>query len=319
MRAVRNDDGGVIRVPVGARNVEPGARTLLLVKPGISLKRPVTFAWYAEVMAAWECTEGCWTNVRIFKLTIDDGTLVDTDLLVPQARKTEHECAMRLKVRFPRPNGQYEYLHRLVAFAFPPQGVGTHERFGDYAEFSRSKYQADHLVDADLVARPSMAIAGWLDPILPAVHKAREKLRQQMREARDRAEEVQRRLDRGAAALLALEDEERGLLATRRSLKRQRALRDNRCRAKRLKAVVEESRAVEVQAVATTWDIQAPGDLSGLAGWQLGLPDGDVEYGESLLIEFDQAIGFSPHDRKRAALFARCRQSDLLKLRSPLD
>jgi hypothetical protein len=241
------------------------------------------------------------------------------EVLVPHARKpSKYEKFPRLRVSFPRTHGQYEYLHRIAAYAFPPQGPGSRHRFGDYDAFSRAKYQADHLVDALLVARPSMAIAGWLDPILPAEHLQREKLRREMREARGRADEVLRRLDRGPVALRALEDKAQQLtdsLATSRrpSQKRQQELRTTKRRAKRMKTAIAECERVEQDAFPTSWDIQKPGDLI------LCSPEDPNEYEDSLLIEFDRALGFTPYDRKRAALFAWCRKRDVLKVRVSFD
>ena len=185
MAQVASSPAGLIKVPVGALEYEPGSRCLLLGPVDVRLGwRELQASWYAEVMEHWESPSpesACWTNVRIIKILTDpDGMLKDVVCLTPEARPpTPKEKCSRLKVPFPRDSGKYEYLHRLVAFAFPGEAtspLGSHFRAswppGSYGAFQSSEYQADHLPDEDLVARPGLAIAGWLDPVLPAEHEA---------------------------------------------------------------------------------------------------------------------------------------------------
>ena len=300
------DDGGVIKVPVGAHTVPPGTRTLLLERDG----RYGTYLWYAEVMPEWQCIDGCWTNVQVYKLTVKDGILANVTVLIPQCRDTLHEEFPRLRVRFPeaRANrkGDREYLHRIVAYAFPPGG-GPRERFGDYAEFVRAGFQGDHLVDSDLVARPSLAIAGWVDPVQRTEHHERERARSALRVAMQRAEEVRRREVRGPAALYRIQNELRGFDGAPKTRKRRREFRALQEQAKRLKAAVAESRALST--LALSFDIDEKNDAGGgKADWD------ESDHGAWLFVECTRAQEWATHDHRRAALFACCARHDLIKL-----
>lgn len=318
---------GVIAVPVGARDVPAGTRTFLLEQDG----RYGTYAYFAEVLPYWERTGDCWSNIQVLKITVRGGILADIEVLELQSRASKHEGHPRLRVRLPRVGGpggagpparrkaapkvEREYVHRIAAYAFPPQGDTPRARFGTWADFVRAGYQGDHLVDAELLARPNLAIAGWVDPVLPRQHAARERLRRQLREARDRAEEVRRRLARGPVRLSQLSDEIHGLeTQARSSRKRKSAIRELRLETKHMKHALAESRDVQRRAI----------EAAPFLTWDPGKPEGDAEdaeYEQSLCVEFDRAHHWRDggRDPQRVSLFALCRKFDLAKLRVPLS
>ena len=256
---------GVLAVPVGARDVPAGTRTFLLERDG----RYGTHAYFAEVLPYWERTGDCWSNIQVLKITVRGGILADVEVLEMQCRRSNHESHSRLKVHLPRagepgaagpsvlrkaaPKNEREYVHRIAAYAFPPQGDTPRARFGTWADFVRAGYQGDHLVDAHLVARPDLAIAGWVDPVLPQQHAAREQLRRQLREARDRAEEVRCRLARGSVRLRLLTGGIHGLETVesqvRISRKRKSEIRELRLETKHMKHALAESRDVQRRAI----------------------------------------------------------------------
>lgn len=310
---------GVLKVPVGAWEVPARARTLLLTLQRVSrnCKEAVTVSWYAEIMDEWERTGECWTNVRVVKITTDDETLLDVEQIEPQVRgRTPHEDSQRLKVSFPRKSGQWEYLHRIVAFAFPPPGrPGFRERFppGTFDEFRAARYQADHLVDADLLARPSLAIAGWLEPLLPEEHAARERARRHMRAARSRARSVLYRLARGPVALRFLETEAaRGRLG-RRTGKQRRNLQDLQQQSKQLRTALSESRALLAKSYQLPTPSPAPFTSWDACDEPTFWADVDeTDYGKKLFVEFDREL--RSQAPRVAALYGHCWRSDLAKV-----
>ena len=319
--------GDIIKRPVGARDVEPGARTFLFEKDG----RYGTYYYYAEVLPFWERTGECWTNVQVVKLTVKGETLVDAEALVPQERvppDSKYEKCPRLRVKLPRigssgtcypPAGtrkksSCEYLHRIAAYAFPPEGRAR-ERFGSWFDFLAKEYQGDHLADADLVSRPNLVIAGWVDPVLPAVHARREAARRELRTAMAVAQEVHERRTQGPERLSALEEKIQGLeeLPRRASKKRKAELRELREERKRLQVAVTEARALHLRSVSEPAPV-----LSWTTGGESKSIVEDATM-DKFIVEFDKQQRLEyPGDPKRAELFELCRQHQLAKLRVPL-
>ena len=319
--------GGIIKRPVGAREVEAGTRTFLFEKDG----RYGTYQYYAEVLPYWERTGECWTNVQIVKLTVKDETLVDAEALVPHERappKSKYESCPRLRVKLPRIGSSgtcypsagtrkvspFEYLHRIAAYAFPPEGRAQ-ARFGSWFDFLANEYQGDHLADADLVCRPNLVIAGWVDPVLPAVHERREAARRELRRAASKADEIHKRLKQGPVRLHALTGEIRELESQRATKKRKAEVRELQAERKRLQVAVTDARALHLRALTEPAPILKWTSMDDDAG-----DHSNDETMDEVMVEFDLHQRLShPGCPKRVELFELCRRHELAKLRVPLS
>ena len=82
----------------------------------------------------------------------------------------------RLRVRLGLQNGRYkwEYLHRVVAWAYHRQRHAKSKT--TYDAFVAAKYQGDHLpavISDRIETRPELCIAGWVEAVSARVHKKR--------------------------------------------------------------------------------------------------------------------------------------------------
>lgn len=183
-----------------------------------------------------ECCGECETDVIVEKHVTKDGHALEPSRCGMKV-DTSSGGQKRFRVWV---NGEWLYLHHVLAFAFGRDWACPHVR--DFVEFRRRKFQGDHLAwvrpgGLEVPTQPEWCFAGWIQAVAKATH-----------DRRSRRLERARAVLRNVAAIEKKENE-----ATQELGSVQAAFdalhRKNTQKAKKLKAKIKSLNAVK-QAIA---------------------------------------------------------------------